>query len=150
MKGNTMKRKKILYILFPLLLLVGCNTQPQPKQFNLAEKKITHTEDNFSNELYSKMVNTKGYKTLRLFVHIYNDDYKQNPLPQNSNFTVHAYYGIGRGSWGYFSKTFPYKSTSGWGGVVEIPVVGEKTRISIYGKALKNRKIEVDVAGSLF
>ena len=141
---------KYLLIYISLTLFLGCSSQPKLKQFELAEQRTVHTDEEYSSTLYETVVDTKGYKTLRLFVHIYNDEYKKSPLSTNSRFSISAFYGIGRGSWGYFNQKFPYKSTSGWDGVVDIPIVGEKTRIGIYGTKMKNRVLEIDIAATLF
>ena len=139
-----------IFTLVILIIFMGCTKNPKIIQFELAEKHIVNTKNKESQALYEQRIVTKDFKTLRLFVHINNQAYKESPFSTDSKFIVYAYYGIGNGSWGYFSKEFSYKSTSGWGGVVEIPVIGNQTRISVYGREMKNKKIEVDIAATLF
>ena len=142
---------KIISLLLLVGALVGCTgTQPKLQQFELAENKIVHTNGEYSTTLYEVQLDTKGYKTLRLFTHIFNENYREEPIIQNSSFSIGAFYGIGQGSWGYFSKEFYYKSTSGWDAYVEIPIIGEVTRISIYSSNIKNNTLKVDVVGVLF
>lgn len=144
-----MKTVKLITYLIPLLL-TGCSQTLPIKQFELSENRVVHTGEEYSKQLFETSIDTKGYKTLRIFAHINNQEYRENPIPIRSKFEIVAYYGIGNGSWGYFSKTFHYKSTSGWGGVADIPIVGEKTRISVHTSKMKNIELEVDVVATLF
>jgi len=134
-----------------LWFVQGCSTvQPDMRQSELIENKIVHTGDAYSKALYEKKLKTKGYKTLRLFVHINNEAYRSNPISENAEFKVIAYYAIGQGSWGYYDKTFTYRSTSGWSGVADIPVVGDVTRISVYASKMQNKVLKVDIVATLF
>lgn len=142
-----MNIKRILLTGF-LFLLTACT--PTIKQFELAENRIVHLKKDYGSVLYEKRIHTKGYTILRLFAHIYNEEYDKKPLAKNSTFKIIAYYGIGQGSWGYFSKEFPFRSTSGWAGVADIPIVGEETRITVYSSNIKERTLKVDVTATLF
>lgn len=141
--------KKYIFVSM-FIWLFGCNSsQPNMQQFELAENKVVNTGNEYTKVLYEERLLTKNYKTLRVFAHIFNEAYKENPIPQNASFSISAFYGIGQGSWGYFSKTFYYKSTSGWDGLVDIPIIGETTRISIYSKSMQHTTLKVDVVGVL-
>ena len=120
------------------------------RQPELAENRVVHIGDVYSKALYEKKLKTQGYKTLRIFVHINNEAYRSNPISPNAEFSVIAYYAIGQGSWGYYEKTFTYRSTSGWSGVAHIPVVGDVTRISVYATNMQNKVLKVDIVATLF
>jgi len=140
-------------ILLSFLLFAGCSNKNHHlavKQWELTENKKVHLTQKYGESIYKTEVTTKGYKTLRIFAHILNEAYKSKPLPENSDLKIIAYYKIGQGGWGYFEKTFNYKSTSGWGGVADIPIIGEKTQIAIYAHNMKDSNLKVDVVASLF
>lgn len=63
--------------------------------------------------------------------------------------TIAAFHSIGKGSWGYFSQEFPKKYTSEFNGYVDIPIIGEKTRLVITGYNMPGVDLEVDVAAYL-
>lgn len=132
------------------ILMSGCTyMQASIKHKELAENKIvTINKDEYTTSLFTQKVVTKGYKNLRIFSHIYNDQYESKPIPQNAYFLIIAYYAIGQGGWGYHTERFNYESTSGWSGVANIPVVGETTRVGIIGFNMPKVDLKVDVVAS--
>ena len=94
-------------------------------------------------------LNTKCYKEIRLFVHVMNDSYKNYPFTNKAFMTICAYHAIGKGSWAYYTERFPMKFTSEFHGFSQIPVIGEKTRIVVYGYYMPPVKLKVDVAAYL-
>jgi len=141
----------IRIVMFLVWFLQGCSTvQPDMRQSELAENRVVHIGDEYSKSLYETKLKTQGYKTLRIFAHINNEAYRSNPISQNAEFKIIAYYAIGKGSWGYYEKRFPYMSTSGWSGVADIPIVGDITRICVCAINMQNREIKVDIVATLF
>ncbi|MDQ1350329.1 MAG: hypothetical protein QG657_630 [Acidobacteriota bacterium] len=94
-------------------------------------------------------LDTKCYKELRVYVHVMNDAYTTKPFTAGSNLQIKAYHAIGSGSWNYFSEQFPMKYTSEIYGLSLIPVIGEKTRIVVFGYNMPKVKLKVDVAAYL-
>lgn len=94
-------------------------------------------------------IDTKHCKELRLFVHVMNNAYEHAPFPSGSSLTISAFHGIGRGSWCFFSARFEQRYTSELDGFVQIPVIGEVTRIVVSGRHLPTVELEVDVAALL-
>jgi hypothetical protein len=94
-------------------------------------------------------LDTKCYKDLRIFVHVMNDSYKTNPFTVGSTMAINALHAIGSGSWNYYSEQFSMKYASEMHGFSQIPVIGEKTRIVIYGYNMPEVKLKVDVAAYL-
>ena len=94
-------------------------------------------------------LNTECYKELRLFVHVMNDSYKKYPFIKKAYMKINAYHAIGKGSWAYYTERFPMKFTSEFYGFSQIPVIGEKTRIVVYGYYMPHVKLKVDVAAYL-
>lgn len=94
-------------------------------------------------------VDTACFDELRLFVHVMNDHYEASPFTANARLAIYAYHGIGRGSWAYFSEEFPMRVTSELHGFSRIPVVGETTRLTVFGYNLPAVEVEVDVAAYL-
>jgi len=99
--------------------------------------------------LFETYIETKGYKELRVFVHVMNRSYKTNPFCSDDYMTIRAYHGIGRGSWGYYSREFPMKYLSEFHGFIQIPVIGDKTRMVVFGYNMPGVELEVDVAAYL-
>jgi len=91
-------------------------------------------------------INTRNCKELRLFVHVMNKAYKSAPFTPGSSLTISAFHSIGQGSWCFFSAQFEQKVTSELFGFVQIPVIGEVTRIAVFGRAMPPVELEVDVA----
>ena len=96
-----------------------------------------------------KALDTACFDELRLFVHVMNDDYEASPFTSGARLVIYAYHGIGQGSWSYFSEEFPMRFTSELHGFSRIPVVGEKTRLVVFGYNLPAVELEVDVAAYL-
>jgi hypothetical protein len=62
---------------------------------------------------------------------------------------IRAFHGIGNGSWGYYSEEFPMEFTSEFHGFIEIPVVGDTTRLVVSGYNMPAVNLKVDVAAYL-
>ena len=142
---------RLLIILLTTSVFAGCATLQQPctKHAELAVGRIVAINtDEYSTQLFEKKINTKGYKTLRVFAHIFNENYESTPIQHNAYFQIIAYYAIGQGSWGYHTETFRYESTSGWSGVANIPIVGVITRVGIHAVKMPNTSLKVDVVAS--
>jgi hypothetical protein len=156
-----MKRANVLAAmpgLFLLILLFGCippQAQAQiescPTKYQaLAVSKIVEGNPLGGVILFEiPDLDTKCYKELRVFVHVMNDAYATKPFTAGSNLQIKAYHAIGSGSWNYFSEQFPMKYTSEFHGFSQIPVVGEKTRIVVFGYDMPKVKLKVDVAAYL-
>lgn len=94
-------------------------------------------------------LNTACFEELRLFVHVMNDDYETSPFTSDARLVLRAFHGIGQGSWGYFSEEFPMRFTSELHGFSQIPVIGETTRLVVFGYNLPAVQLKVDVAAYL-
>lgn len=94
-------------------------------------------------------VDINGIDELRVFVHVMNDSYATKPFPSNSYMTITAYHGIGTGSWAYHTEKFTRKYTSEFHGYTKIPVIGNITRIAVFGYNMPNVELKVDMAGQL-
>ncbi len=154
-----MKRTSILsmsILLFLCLFFIGSNYQPAqtrecPTRYQaLAKTKMVQGNPSRGVVLYEiKNLNTRCYKNLRIFVHVMNDYYKTKPFTRNSYLTITAYHGIGTGSWSYYTRKFPKKYTSELHAYCQIPVMGNTTRLVVFGYNLPAVKLKVDVAAYL-
>jgi len=120
-----------------------------PKYMALAETEKVIGNPSGGVILFETYIDTKGYKELRVFVHVMNMSYKTNPFSSNDYMTIRVYHGIGRGSWGYYSGEFAMKYTSEFNGFIQILVIGDKTRMVVFGYNMPGVELEVDVAGYL-
>jgi hypothetical protein len=120
------------------------------KYLTLAKTKKVKGNPLTGIKLFEKTdLNTKCYKELRLFVHVMNDSYKKHPFSTKAFMMINAYHSIGKGSWVYYTENFPKKYTSEFHGFSQIPVMGEKTRIVVYGYFMPSVKLKVDIAAYL-
>ena len=94
-------------------------------------------------------LDTACFDELRVFVHVMNEAYETAPYTSDARLVVRAFHGIGQGSWGYFSQEFPMQFTSQLHGFSQIPVMGETTRLVVFGYNLPAVELEVDVAAYL-
>ncbi len=126
------------------------NTNCPTKYVALAKTAVvTGKPGGWTNLFEVTDLETVCYKEVRIFVHVFNNSYKTLPFPPNAKMTISAFHGIGKGSWSYFSKEFPQKFTSEFHGFVDIPVIGEKTRLVVSGYNMPGVILEVDVAAYL-
>jgi len=147
-----MKTHSLLLIAL-FIFITGCSHQNQHlkvKQFSLTNNKTLHLTKEYGEPIYQKRIDTKGYTTLRIFAHVLNQAYKENPLPKDSSLKIIAYQSTQHGSWGYFSKAFNYNSMSSLSALADIPIIGAETRINIYAYKMKDLELDIDVLGSLF
>lgn len=154
-----MKRTNVLVVmtgLFLLILLFGCIPQQAqiescPTKYQvLAANKIVVGNPRGGVILFEIAdLDTRCYKELRVFVHVMNDSYTTKPFTAGSSMIIKAFHAIGSGSWNYFSEQFPMKYTSEFHGFSQIPVIGEKTRIVVFGYNMPDVKLKVDVAAYL-
>lgn len=154
-----MKRTNVFVVmagLFLLVLLFGCIPQQAqidscPTKYQvLAANKIVAGNPSGGVILFEIAdLDTKCYKELRVFVHVMNDAYATKPFTAASNLQIKAFHAIGSGSWTYFSEQFPMKYTSEIFGLSLIPVIGETTRIVVFGYNMPKVKLKVDVAAYL-
>ncbi len=154
-----MKRKNVFVVMLGLFLLIlGFECIPQQARIEacqtkyqvLAANKIVTGNPSGGVILFEVLdLNTRCYKDLRIFVHVMNNSYKTKPFPAGSTMTIGAFHGIGSGSWKYFTEQFSMKYTSEFQGFSQIPVIGEKTRIVVFGYNMPDVKLIVDVAAYL-
>lgn len=162
-----MKTKSILLVLCMLLTggiyLQGQKHQKAPLQMQaqkewcptkyLALAKTKKVKGNPAGRVILFEItdlNTKCYKEIRLFVHVMNNSYNNYPFTEKTYMTINAYHAIGEGSWTYYTERFPRKFTSEFHGFIQIPVIGEKTRIVVFGYYMPPVELNVDVAAYLW
>jgi hypothetical protein len=142
----------MLMIFFLCVLNIGCNNHDSietcPTKYTaLAEtEKVTGDPSKGIKLFEITDIDTKCYKELRIFVHVMNDYYETKPFTSNAFMTITAFHGIGTGSWGYYSEKFPMKYTSEFHGFVQIPVMGDKTRLVVFGYYMPDVELKVNVA----
>ena len=153
-----MKKKYIPFmsmILFLcILLLMGANNNYieicPTKYMALAEtEKVTGNPSGWVTLFEASDIDTECYKELRIYVHVMNNYYESKPFPSTAYFFIRAFHGIGRGSWSYYSEQFPREYTSELSGFIQIPVIGDKTRIVVSGYDTPDVELDVDVAAYL-
>ncbi len=153
-----MKKTSVLIVLLFVLVFVGWSQRiPLERDSNcptkyipLAISKIVTGNPSSGVTLFEITdLDTQCYKEIRLFVHVMNNSYTTNPFTNTSYLYVSAFHGIGTGSWSYFSDRMPMKFTSEIGGLSIIPVIGNKTRIVVFGYNLPAVQLSVDAAAYL-
>lgn len=159
MKGELIMRKTyipfISVIILSCILLMGANDNYievcPTKYIALAESaKVTGNPVGWVKLFEATDIDTACYKELRVYVHVMNDYYESKPFRSTSYFYIGAFHGIGRGSWSYYtSEDFRMEYTSGLDGFVEIPIIGDKTRIVVSAYDTPDVELEVDVAAYL-
>ena len=140
-----------------LMAVAGANTSPAPegakcgtRYVALAETLPATGDPSGGVTLFEVTdLDTACFDELRVFVHVMNDAYETSPYTSGSRLVVRAFHGIGQGSWGYFSQEFPMQYTSQLHGFSQIPVMGETTRLVVFGYDLPAVELEVDVAAYL-
>jgi len=94
-------------------------------------------------------IDTSCFKEIRLFVHVWNEDYRRNPFRRGARISISGFHNTPGGSWTYFTEDFPMSVTSYIDGVAYIPVVGDRFRVVGWGFNLPNVLLEVTVTAYL-
>jgi hypothetical protein len=79
--------------------------------------------------LFDQTVTTAGYSEIRVWVHVFVDNYKTTPVTSSTKLKVRLMHQFSGGSFDYASATFTSSVTSYIDGYTAQRIIGDQTRI---------------------
>lgn len=79
--------------------------------------------------VFDEKIETAGFAEIRVWVHVFVENYEANPVTQNSLLTVRFMHQFPGGSFGYEEGTITSNVTSYIDGYLAKPIIGDKLRL---------------------
>lgn len=95
--------------------------------------------------IFDKKIQTTGYSEIRVWVHVFVNDYATHPVTSNTKLLVRFMHEFDGNSFDYAEGTLNFKVTSYINGYVARPIIGNKLRVLCHPENLPPGPYGIDV-----
>ena len=95
--------------------------------------------------VFEETIDATGYSEIRMFIHIFVDNYKTDPVTANSTIEANLFHSISGGSWPYSKREMKSNVTSYINGWFSEKIIGNKVRVIATAKNLPRGPYTISV-----
>ena len=100
------------------------------KYVELINKKVNTLDAPYGIPLiFEETIDTANYSEIRMFIHVFIENYNQTPLTINSVIAATLCHNVSSGSWPYSNKEIKFSVTSYIDGWFSEKIIGNKVRV---------------------
>ncbi len=139
-----------LLLFFLLVNAAWPQTPSHTKLIQLVNTTVSQLDVRYGRPIvFEETIETAGYSEIRLFVHVFAENHRGDPMTAQSKLELRFLHPVANGTWNYATHTLSTTVTSYINGYIANDIIGNRVRILCFADNLPTGSLQIGVTAYL-